>query len=790
MDFMKQSNPVMLLASVFILSACSSGSDEPAAPPVTPPNSQPTANAGIDQDVDEFDTVMLDGSVSTDPDTGDVLSFAWAQTGGTTVTLSASNVAQPTFEAPDVLVLNSPESLTFELTVSDGSANHSDSIAITVNDVGLGANTPPTADAGSDRTAASNSGVTLDGSASDDADGDVLTFAWVQTAGQNVSLSGAGGEQPTFTAPNVASGATETLSFQLTVDDGADSAVDTVDVLVQEGLSQVNVSGIVNFEYVPTNHNGNTCFGLDFAGTHSRPIRAAAVQLLDSGNNVLGNTVSGNDGSYSFVNIAANTDVRVRVLADLQRDGALPNWDVQVRDNVDLSASPPALHQRPLYAFDSEPFNTGISHISGKVITAETGWGGGSYTGTRAAAPFAILDDIYTGMLLVLSEDPTADFSPLDAYWSVNNTKTEGSLTDIDAGELGGSFYIGGVNDGLFILGDASIDTGEFDYYVTLHEWGHYLEDNFSRSDSVGGTHYIGGTVDARVSFGEGWGTGFGAMASGEPMACNTGAASGAGSWGFNVETYDRGHQGWYNELSVATLLLDLYDTADDGIDNSSIGFGPIYDVMTNEQRETEAFTTLFSFAALLRPELSAPQQSFLDALLVAENIETTGLDIWATEQANIDVYPNNARDIMPLYIDYAADGSVLTNVCVNSDHDADGDGNKPAEYRYLRITTSASNAYDVTIVPNPVPPPTTDAPDPLDPTLPRDRSDPDIYIYLNGGIVARGVSGDDDSETFTTQELPEGVYVADVHEWRFEDPDVSSDFPDQICFDVTMTAR
>jgi hypothetical protein len=134
--------------------------------------------------------------------------------------------------------------------------------------------------------------------------------------------------------------------------------------------------------------------------------------------------------------------------------------------------------------------------------------------------------------------------------------------------------------------------------------------------------------------------------------------------------------------------------------------------------------------------------------------------------------------------------GCHRVNVCTNKDHDPDADGNKPAEYRYLRITTGSSAAYDVTIVPNPVPPATTDAPNPDDPTLPRDRSDPDIYIYMNGEIVAFGVSGDDDLESFTTQVLQPGVYVADVHEWRYEDLDASSDFPDQICFDVTMTAR
>jgi len=791
MELLKQQRISILLASAMTISACGGGGSDAPAPPVTPANSPPTANAGADQDVDEFATVTLDGSLSDDPDMGDVLSYAWAQSAGTQVTLSANDLAQLTFDAPDVTAVNTPDSLTFELTVSDGTASRSDSVVIRVNNVGLGTNSPPTADAGPDRAVAESSTVSLDGSASDDPDGDPLTYAWVQTSGLAVGLSDATIAEPSFTSPDVAPNATETLSFQLTIGDGADSASDTVDILVQEALSQVTIAGTVSYEWVPTSHNGNTCFGLDFAATTSRPIRAAPVQLLDAGNAVLATTVAGEDGSYSFDNIAANTDVRVRVRAELQRTGS-PNWDVQVRDNIDDPNFPLPLQNRPLYAAQWPLFNTGISHVAGLNFTARTGWGGSSYTANRAAAPFAILDTIYTGMRFVLGEDSTASFSPLDAYWSVDNTRTEDSPTDIDSGELGGSFYIGGQNDGLFLMGDADVNTGEFDYYVTLHEWAHYFEDNFSRSDSVGGTHFIGGLVEARVSFGEGWGTGFGAMASGDPMACNTGAADGTGSWGFNVETFNGGNQGWYNELSVATLLLDLFDTNDDGIDNSSIGFGPIYDVMTNQQRTTEAFTTLFSFAALLRPELDSLQQTFLDTLLTAENIETTNLDIWASAQANIDVFPNNARDVLPLYIDYAANGSTLTNVCTNKDHDPDGDGNKPAEYRYLRIAISSSAAYAVTIVPNPVPPPTTDTqPDPpAEPIVIRDRSDPDMYMYLNGDIVAFGFSGVADSETFTTPVLAAGLYVADLHEWRYEDPDASSDYPDQICFDVTMTAQ
>ncbi len=785
MELISRNKCLVVFSSLLLAAGCSGGSSEAPAP-TTPANRAPTAAAGTDQTADEFAAVILDGSGSSDPDTGTILTYAWSQTAGTSVTLSSTTVSQPTFDAPDVTAANTPDTLTFQLTVSDGSLSSNDTIDVVVSDVGLGANTAPVSNAGADQIVVELDTVSLDGTASDDLDGDSLTFAWSQTAGPNTPLDDATAEQPSFDAPDV-SGPT-VLSFQLTVDDGTDSGMDTVDITVQEGLSQVTVAGIVRYEFVPADHNNNTCFGLDFTRTAATPIRGATVQLLDAGNNVLAEMPAGDDGAYSFDNITASTDVRVRVRAELQRSG-FPNWDVEVRDNVDTSGSPPPLSQRPIYVTQWPLFNTGVNHITDADFVATTGWdaASSSYTGTRAAAPFAVLDSIYSGMQFVLTADSAATFAPLDAFWSVNNTKTAGSPTDIDGGELGGSFYRGDL-DSLFLVGDALVDTGEFDFYVTLHEWGHYFEDNFSRSDSIGGTHYIGGLVEARVSFGEGWGTGVGAMASGDPMACNTGAATGSGSWGFNVETYNGGSQGWYNELSVAGILLDLYDDDDDGPDDSSIGFGPIYEVMVGPQNSTQAFTTLFSFASLLRPNLTVPEQTFLDALLAAENIETNGLDIWASTQGNINVFPNNARDVLPLYIDFVADGTPQL-VCTNNDHDSNDDGNKPAEHRYLRINTTSSAIYDVTIVPNPVPPPTSD-PAPTPPDVIRDRSDPDMFIYLNGGLVAFGNSADDDSETFTTQNLTANLYVADVEEWRFDDEDRSSDYPDQICFDVTMAPR
>ena len=206
---------------VFTLAACGGGASTSPTQPTPPGNTAPASNAGADQSVDELSAVSLDGGASTDAD-GDTLTYSWTQTAGPTVTITGANAAQASFDAPDVLATEVSVLLTFQLTVNDGTVDNSDTVDVTVNDVGLGANSPPTANAGQDQTVNELTTVTLDGSGSSDADGDALTYLWQQTAGPTVTINNATSAQASFDAPDVlATNSPVTFTFELTVNDGS-----------------------------------------------------------------------------------------------------------------------------------------------------------------------------------------------------------------------------------------------------------------------------------------------------------------------------------------------------------------------------------------------------------------------------------------------------------------------------------------------------------------------------------------------------------------------------------------
>ena len=165
------------------------------------------AHAGYRQLVETGEEVTLDGSQSSGQG-GGALSYAWAQTGGPAVTLSGADTSAPSFTTP-----SHPTLLTFALTVKKGATTSAPDVVR----VRVPSEDPtPTAVTGSAQTVESGAGVTLDGSGSWDPNSLPLQYAWLQTSGPAVVLSGSSTAKPTFTAPT----GPATLKFSLAVSNG------------------------------------------------------------------------------------------------------------------------------------------------------------------------------------------------------------------------------------------------------------------------------------------------------------------------------------------------------------------------------------------------------------------------------------------------------------------------------------------------------------------------------------------------------------------------------------------
>jgi serine protease len=173
-------------------------------------NLVPIASAGTDRIVRPGSTVTANGSGSRDPD-GTIASYAWTVascftiTGSCTVALDGASTPTPSFVAP-----SSPGFVVLHLVVTDNAG------AVASDDVTFGVflQAPVAVIAAATTCARSGSTLTLDGSRSTDADGDIVSYAWTQLSGPPVVLTGANSAIATFTGP-----ASGTLVFSLTVTD-------------------------------------------------------------------------------------------------------------------------------------------------------------------------------------------------------------------------------------------------------------------------------------------------------------------------------------------------------------------------------------------------------------------------------------------------------------------------------------------------------------------------------------------------------------------------------------------
>jgi hypothetical protein len=567
---------------------------------------------------------------------------------------------------------------------------------------------------------------------------------------------------------------------------GCGGSSDAAPAAADPGLppaANVTLAGEVTFDFVPAVVN----LGLDYSNTTPRPARGVTVELVENGT-VLASTVTDSAGRYSF-SVAPQKTVAVRVRAEMVKSGA-PGWNYRVVDNVNGDA---------LYVLDGQPASTGSAN-STRNLHAPSGWSGTSYTGARSAAPFAILDAVYDATQFVLSASPALTFPPLTLNWSPTNQPALGAdgVPDPASGMLGTSFFLPAGTPltangaAIFLLGYENSDTEEYDRHVIVHEWGHYFEHSFSRSDSIGGPHTRGDQLDMRVAFGEGWGNALSAMVTGQSVYRDVMGPSQRLGFGFDVEgplpNSPNPNPGWFSEESVQEIVYDLFDDSpfDAAQDGVLLGFEPLFSVLTNQQRFETALTSIFTFVNALK-RLRPTEAPLIDQLVSAHDIALV-IDGYGAGETNFgapteaDIEPG---DVTSVYTPMTVNGGTV-NVCSLDAYSSNSTGatNKLGSRRYLRFTVNAPGTHTITAVTTVMPSGQT--------------SDPDMVLH-RAGTVARFESAPNETSCLTSNpagcselgnaSLTLGDYVLEVYEWTNTN-DADDEFPPigRTCFDVAVT--
>jgi len=591
-----------------------------------------------------------------------------------------------------------------------------------------------------------------------------LTVASGSTGTSTLTVTDAGGVSATPTAsctnggmynvntgeftPAVVTSNTTSVCTVTVTDDAGNTGTGTLTVTMTPApaSSTVTVSGKLTYDRVPLNTATN---GLDYANTFQLPIRQAPVQLVNASGTVLDSTVSDDNGNYSF-SVESGENVRIRVRSEVQK-GAPNEIDLQVIDNTSSGA---------LYAAQGVLAVVPATNQT-RNLRARSGWGGTSYTSTRAAAPFALLDTIYGTLEDFIAVDPDVDFPAFDVLWSTRNRSESGSVAN---GQIGtSSFTVSGGIPVIRILGDADNDTDEYDVHVVVHEFGHYFENSLSRSDSIGGSHSSNQRLDARVAFGEGWGNALSGMILDDPIYRDSFGSAQATGFNINVENNSYAATGWFSEGSVQSILYDLYDTADDGADVASFGLGPIYGAFTDPAyRSTDAFTTIFAFLDGLENQAGVVA-SEVEALTDAQLISGSGqYGIGETNNGGIS-------DALPVYILLFPNNNPVT-FC---SRDNNGEYNKHGNRRYLAANAPAAGSYRFTMTR----------------TSGAASTDPDFVVYKNGAFVGTGDSGANNSEVKTLS-LAAGRHVIDAYDYNnVGGPLGQSVTPADSCYSMTLEA-
>ena len=396
-------------------------------------SSAPTVNAGNMQTVLIGSEVTLTATVEDRE--GARLRYVWSQSGTSVTTLDtgthtvtlggadptdlSTGSVSTTFIAP-----NTAGDLELTLTVIDDVSNGptSDSVTISVTDVGI--------DAGESRTVAGGAPVTLT-ARSAGLTGPTTTYVWsevVASGGSPTVTLTPDATMPnraSFTAPTPAPGNDITLEFEVTATSGGTNFMDTVRVTVDATAPTVTI------ENEPATTRGEFMVDINF----NEPVTDFTREDIAVGNGVGGmaSSLMGSGSSYTATItpnavLADGAMITIDIAADVVMDLASNGNEAATRVTVGFIAdnTPPVLTEiaavMPTPTTDTTPEYTFRSSEAG---TISYGGACSSETGTATATIGTVSPDVQP-------TDNTITFGPLadDQYTDCTITVTDAALNE------------------------------------------------------------------------------------------------------------------------------------------------------------------------------------------------------------------------------------------------------------------------------------------------------------------------------------------------------------------------
>jgi len=358
---------------------------------------------------------------------------------------------------------------------------------------------------------------------------------------------------------------------------------------VQSHSPSTSVTGTAVFYYRPLGNAGGGVQGLVGDPT-TDTIAAAEVVVTNSGGTVV---------QCSFVDSSGNISV------SLPRTAGTYTVTVKSRaNNALLKASilSDITNNQP-YTVSRQVTLDGISSTA--TLGQVTAYARQSESTAIEGAAFNILKNLSRANLYVRTQiaDSSWVADKVTVYWKAgfNPYTYFGGTSSL-------SFYrpserklyiLGGKNDNV-----KTADTDHFDNSVILHEYGHFLEDVYGKTDSPGGSHNGNRIIDPRLAWSEGWANFFQAAVQGTSAyidtigfcqdtvetsgtACNTGINLPLGESGASatMDAVGTNGEGTFREVSISRALFKTIRTPAStsvGSLGAAIPFSAVWNIFSN----------------------------------------------------------------------------------------------------------------------------------------------------------------------------------------------------------------